>query len=106
VITAKDRVVEVVKDRPTIDKLAGSTQVIQAGADVGVFSKAPPLVLLVPAVDGQEVVPPHRHVASDDSALGCVTSDDGKWESKRFGGTGELTREQETKSWNGFANFE
>ena len=65
--------------------------------------KAPTFVLLVPAVDFQKIFFPHSHVTADDSSLGHVTFDNGKGESKCFGGAGELTCEEETKTWNGLA---
>ena len=98
--------VEVIKNRSAVDKFAGSAQMIEAGADVGVFPKAPTFVLLVPAVDFQKIFFPHSHVTADDSSLGRVTFDNGKGESKCFGGAGELTCEEETKTWNGFACLE
>jgi len=103
VVTAKDRVVEVIKDCPTVDEFAGSAQMIEAGADVGVLPEAPTFVLLVPAVDFQKIFFPHSHVTADDSSLGRVTFDNGERESKCFGGAGELTREEEAKTWDGFA---
>jgi len=106
VVTAKDRVVEVIKDCPTVDEFAGSAQMIEAGADVGVFPEPPTFVLLVPAVDFQKIFFPHSHVAADDSSLGRVTLDNGERESKCFGGAGELTREEEAKTWDGFAHFD
>ena len=105
-VTAKDRVVEVIKDCPTVDEFAGSAQMIEAGSDVGVFPKAPTFVLLVPAVDLQKILFPHSHVTADNSSLGRVTFDNGKGESKCFGGAGELTCEKETKTWNGLAHLE
>ena len=98
--------VDVIKDCPTVDEFAGSAQMIEAGANVGVFPQAPTFVLLVPAVDFQKIFFPHSHVAADDSSLGRVTFDNGKGESKCFGGAGELTCEEETKTWNGFACLE
>ena len=106
VVTAEDRVVEVIKDCSTVDKFAGAAQMIEAGANVGVFAKAPTFILLVPAVYFQKILFPHSHVTTDDPSLGHVTFDNGKRESKRFGGAGELTCEEETKTWNGFAHFE
>ena len=105
-VTAKDRVVEVIENRSAVDKFAGSAQMIEARADVGVLPKAPTFVLLVPAVYFQKIFFPHGHVTTDDSSLGHVTFDNGKREPKCFGGTGELTCKEETKTWNGFANFE
>jgi hypothetical protein len=106
VVTAEDRVVEVIKDCPTVDEFAGSAQMIEAGADVGVLPKAPTFVLLVPAVDFQKIFFPHTHVTADDSSLGRVTLDNGKGKPKCFGGASKLTCEKETKTWNGLARLE
>jgi hypothetical protein len=106
VVTAKDRVVEVIKDCPAIDEFTGSPQMIEAGANVGVLPESPTFVLLVPAVNFKKIFFPHSHVTTDDPSLGHVTFDNGERESKCFGGAGELTREEETKTWNGFAHFE
>ena len=98
--------VDVIKDCPTVDEFAGSAQMIEAGANVGVFPQAPTFVLLVPAVNFQKIFFPHSHVTADDSSLGRVTFDNGERESKYFGGAGELTCEEETKTWNGLAHLE
>ena len=98
--------VEVIKNCPTIDEFTGSAQMIEAGADVGVLPEPPTFVLLVPAVDFQKIFFPHSHVTADNSSLGHVTFDNGKGESKCFGGAGELTCEEEAKTWNGFAFLE
>ena len=83
--------VEVIKDCTTVDEFAGSAQMIEAGADVRVFPKAPTFVLLVPAVYFQKIFFPHSHVTADDPSLGRVTFDNGEREPKCFGGAGELT---------------
>jgi hypothetical protein len=106
VVTTEDGVVEVVKNCPAVDEFTGSPQMIEAGANVGVLPESPTFVLLVPAVNFQKIFFPNSHVTSDDSSLGHVTFDNGKGESKCFGGAGELTCEEETKTWNGFAHFE
>ena len=98
--------VEVIKDCPTVDEFAGSAQMIEAGANVGVFPQAPTFVLLVPAVNFQKIFFPHSHVTADNSSLGHVTLDNRKGQSKCFSGTGELTREEEAKTWNGLAHLE
>ena len=98
--------VEVIENRSAVDKFAGSTQMIEAGADVGVLAESPTLVLLVPAVDFQKIFFPHSHVTADDSSLGRVTFDNGKREPNCFGGAGELTRKEEAKTWNGLAYLE
>lgn len=95
--------VEVIENRSAVDKFAGSAQMVKAGAEVRVLPEPPTFVLLVPAVDFEEIFFPHGHVAADDAALGGVTMDNGKGEAKGFGGAGELTREEETKTWHGFA---
>jgi hypothetical protein len=92
---------EVIKDCPTIDEFAGSTQMVESGANIRVFTQAPSLVLLVPTIDGEEVAPPHRHVATDDSALGGVSMNQGERKTKAFGGTRQLTGEEKTKAGNG-----
>jgi len=106
VVTAKDRVVEVIENRSAVDEFTGSAQMIEAGANVGVLPESPAFVLLVPAVNFQKIFFPHSHVTADDSSLGRVPFDNGERESKCFGGAGELTCEEETKTWNGFAHFE
>ena len=98
--------VEVIKNRSAVDKFAGSAQMIEARADVGVLPESPALVFLVPAVDFQKILFPHSHVAADDSSLGRIAFDNGERESKCFGGAGELPCEEETKTGNGFAHFD
>ena len=95
-----------IKNRSAVDKFAGAAQMIEAGANVRVFAKAPTFVLLVPAVYIQKIFFPHSHVTTDDPSLGHVTFDNGERESKCFGGAGELTCEEEAKTWNGFAHFD
>jgi hypothetical protein len=106
VVTAEDWMMEVIKDCPAINKFAGSAQMIEARAYVGVLPEAPTFVLLVPAVNFQKIFFPHTHVAADDSSLGRVSFDNGERESNCFGGAGELTRKKETKTWNGLAHLE
>jgi hypothetical protein len=87
VVTAEDRVVEVVKDGSAINKLAGSAQVVEPRSNIGVLAQAPAFVLFVPTIHGEEVAPPHRHVTADDPALGGVAANQRKRETKAFGGT-------------------
>jgi len=100
-ITAENRVVEVIKNRPTIDKLTGAAQMVEPGANVRVFAQAPSFVLLVPTIDGEEVVPPHSHVATDDSALGGVSPNQRQRKTKTFGSTRQLAGEEKAKAGNG-----
>jgi hypothetical protein len=71
-------VVQVVKNRTTVDKLARATEMIKTGANVRILPQTPTFVIFVPAVDGQKVVPPHGHVAPDDAPLAGVTTNDRK----------------------------
>ena len=49
-VTAEDRVVEVIENRSAVDEFTGSAQMIEAGANVGILPESPTFVLLVPAV--------------------------------------------------------
>jgi len=92
---------EVIKDCPTIDEFAGSTQMVESGANIRVFAQAPSFVLLVPTIEGEEVALPHSHVATDDSALSGVSSNEGERKTKTFGGTRQLAGEEKAKAGNG-----
>jgi hypothetical protein len=92
---------EVIKDCPTIDEFAGSGQMVESGANIRVFAQAPSFVLLVPTIDGEEVAPPHCHVATDDSALGGVSTNQRVRKTKAFGSTRQLPGEEKTKAGNG-----
>ena len=76
-----------IKDGAAVNKLSWTTEVVEAGTDVGILAETPSFVLFVPTVDGEKIVPPHGHVAANDSALPLVASNDGKWKTKGFGRT-------------------
>ena len=87
VIPAQNWVVQVIKEGAAVNKLSWAAEVVEAGTDVGILTETPTLVLFVPAVDGEKIVPPHGHIAANDSALPLVASDDGQWKTKGFGHT-------------------
>ena len=89
-----------VEDGPAVNEFSGSTEVVEAGADIGIFSQTPPLILLVPAVDLQKVLFPHGHIAADDSALAGIAPDDGKGQPESLGGTAEFAGQTKTESTN------
>jgi hypothetical protein len=97
---------EVIKDCPTIDEFAGSAQMVESGANVRVLAQAPSFVLLVPTIDGEEVAPPHSHVATDDSALGGVSPNQRQRKTKTFGSTRQLAGEEKAKARQGWAGLE
>ena len=80
VVPVQDGMVKVVEDRATVDKFAGSAQVVESRADIGVFPQAPTFILLIPAVDFEQIPFPHGHIAADDPALTRASLDDGKRE--------------------------
>lgn len=100
VVTIQNRVMEVIKDCPTIDEFAGSAQMVEPRANIRVLAQAPSFVLLVPTIDGEEVASPHGHVATDDSALGGVSTNQRDRKTKAFGGTRQLAGEEKTKAGN------
>ena len=79
--------VQVIKDGAAVNKLSWTAEVVEARTDVRILTKPPPFVLFVPAVDGEKIVPPHGHIAADDSALPLIATNDGKWKTKGFGRT-------------------
>jgi hypothetical protein len=44
-------VVQVIKDGAAVNKLSWTTEVVEAGTDVGILTETPTLVLFVPTVD-------------------------------------------------------
>ena len=90
--------VQVVEDCATVDKFAGSAQVVEARADIGVFPQAPTFILLIPAVDFEQILFPHGHIATDDSALTRVTLDDGKREPEPLGRTAHFAGQKKAKT--------
>ena len=79
--------VQVIKDGAAVNKFSWTAEMVEPGTDVGILTETPAFVLFVPAVDGEKIVPPHGHIAADDSALPLVASNDGQWETKGFGRT-------------------
>ena len=76
-----------IKDGAAVNEFAWSAEMIETGPDVGILTETPAFVLFVPAVDGDKIVPPHGHIAANDSALPLVTTNDGEWKTKGFGRT-------------------
>lgn len=76
-----------IEDGAAVNKLSWSAEVVEAGTDVGILTKTPTFVLFVPAVDGEKILPPHGHIAANDSALLLVATNDGEWKTKGFGRT-------------------
>ena len=76
-----------IEDGAAVNKLSWAAEVVEARTDVGILTETPTLVLFVPAVDGEKIVPPHGHIAANDSALLLVATNDGQWKTKSFGHT-------------------
>ncbi len=89
-----------VKDSPAINEFAWPAQMVETGANIGIFPQSPALILLVPPVDIQKILFPHGHVAADDSALAGIAPDDGKGQPESLGGTAEFAGEKKTESTN------
>ena len=88
-----------IKNCPAVDKLPGTAEMIKPGTDVGILPQAPSFKVLVPTIDGQEVVPPHGHVTTDDAPLGGIASDDGERQVKTFGSSGHIPGKEKSKTW-------
>ena len=73
-----------IEDGAAVNKLSWTAEMVEAGTDVGILTETPSLVLFVPAVDGEKIVPPHGHIAANDSALPLVAKNDGQWKTKCF----------------------
>jgi hypothetical protein len=92
-------VVQVIKNRPAVDELAGAAEMIKTGTNVRILPQTPTFVIFVPAVDGEKVVPPHRHVATDNAPLGGVSTNDGERQAKAFGSAGHITGKEKPETW-------
>lgn len=91
---------QVVEDGPAVNEFTGPTQVVETGANIGIFPQSPAFVLLVPSVDIPKILFPHGHVATDDSALAGIAPDDRKGQPESLGGPVEFAGQRKTESTN------
>src|SRR5438477_7887416 len=67
-IARRQRMSEMKYDGVSMDKFAAPAKMVEARAQVGIFADAPARILLVEAVDRDQVVAPDRQVAANDPA--------------------------------------
>src|ERR1039457_3948761 len=80
----RDRMIEVINERATVNEFARASEVVKPAAEIGVRAHAPANIGFVKTVYRHHVVAPVGHVAADDPALFFVAKNERKRKTKTF----------------------
>jgi hypothetical protein len=84
-ISVQNGVMQVIKDPSPVNELSGPAEMVKAGSEIRILSQPPTFVLFIPAIDGQKIVGPCRHIATDDPPLPGVSPDYGERKTETLG---------------------
>jgi hypothetical protein len=73
-----------------IHKFPAAAKMVQSRTNVGILT-SPTSVILIKAINRDEIITPEGHVATDDSALFGVATDNRDWPADALGETGDFT---------------
>jgi hypothetical protein len=84
-ISVQNGVMQVIKDPLPVNELSGPAEMVEAGSEIRVLPEPPTFVLFIPAIDGQKILGPCSHIATDDTPLPGVSPDYGERKTETLG---------------------